>query len=68
MATKIVLSLLVSLHAVKDIVKITSTPIYYLSGNLSPKELKEIGNVGLDYHFNVFNKNPEWVKEAHDLD
>jgi len=57
-----------SLHAVKDIVKKSpSTPIYYLSGNLSPKELKEIGNVGLDYHFNVFNKNPEWVKEAHDL-
>lgn len=39
----------------------------YLNGELSPKELKEIGVSGLDYHYKVFYKNPEWIQEAKDL-
>ena len=46
---------------------VVSTPVYYLNGELSPKELKELGAAGLDYHMGVIKKHPEWIKEAHDL-
>ena len=41
--------------------------VYYLDGNLSPKELKELGCAGPDYHYTVFRKHPEWIQECHDL-
>ena len=40
---------------------------FSLNGELSPKELKELGAAGLDYHMGVIKKHPEWIKEAHDL-
>ncbi|MDA3613427.1 glycerophosphodiester phosphodiesterase family protein [Polluticaenibacter yanchengensis] len=36
----------------------------YLNGDKTPRELKEAGIKGLDYHYNVYKKNPEWIKEA----
>lgn len=36
----------------------------YLNGELSPGQLKQDGISGLDYHFNVFKKNPGWIVEA----
>lgn len=41
--------------------------VYYLNGDLSPKQLKAMGMAGLDYHYKVLQAHPEWVKEAHDL-
>lgn len=41
--------------------------VYYLNGDLSPKVMKEIGASGIDYQHSVILKNPEWVKQAHDL-
>jgi len=41
--------------------------VEYLSGSKTPAELKEMGINGLDYHYTVFDKHPEWIKEAHDL-
>jgi glycerophosphoryl diester phosphodiesterase len=38
--------------------------VVYLNGDLSPREAKEKGFVGLDYHYSVFQKNPNWIKEA----
>lgn len=40
--------------------------IEYLSGNESPKQLKEWGINGIDYNQNVLFKNPYLVKESHD--
>ena len=28
---------------------------------------KEWGCAGPDYHFSVFKRHPEWIKESHDL-
>jgi len=58
-----------SLHAVKEFIRLApqGTPVYYLEGNLTPAELKEIGCAGPDYHFSVFKKNPEWIKQCHEL-
>lgn len=42
-------------------------PVYYLNGDLSPRVIKAMGAAGIDYHFNVLIKNPNWVKESHDL-
>lgn len=58
-----------SLHAVKEFIRLApaNTPVFYLNGDLSPKELKEIGCTGPDYHYNVFRRHPEWIKQSHDL-
>lgn len=58
-----------SLHALKEFIRLApaGTPIFYLNGELSPKELKELGAAGLDYHMGMIKKHPEWIKEAHDL-
>lgn len=58
-----------SLHATKEFFRLApeGTPVYYLDGNLSPKELKELGCAGPDYHYTVFRKHPEWIRECHDL-
>ncbi len=41
--------------------------VQYLNGDLSPAQLHAEGINGLDYHYSVFYKHPEWVKEAQDL-
>lgn len=41
--------------------------IQYLNGDKSPAELKKDGIRGADYHYSVFQKHPEWIKEAKDL-
>ena len=41
--------------------------VYYLSGNLAPKFMKQIGAAGIDYNVGVIKKNPQWVAECHDL-
>lgn len=58
-----------SRHAAKEFIRLApkGTPVYYLEGDLSPKELKEWGCAGPDYHFSIFRKHPEWIKESHDL-
>lgn len=58
-----------SLHATKEFIRLApaGTPVFYLNGDLSPKELKEIGCAGADYHLGVFRKHPEWIEELHKL-
>jgi glycerophosphoryl diester phosphodiesterase len=41
--------------------------VAYLNGDKTPKELKDADFYGLDYNINVMRKNPQWIKEAHDL-
>ncbi len=41
--------------------------VAYLNGDKTPKEAKEAGYSGLDYHFSAYEKNPKWIKEAHDI-
>lgn len=55
-----------SLHATKEFIRLApkGTPVYYLNGDLSPKELKAIGCAGPDYNLNVFKKNPDWLAEC----
>jgi glycerophosphoryl diester phosphodiesterase len=38
--------------------------VYYLSGDLSPAELKTLGYAGLDYHYDVMKEHPQWFREA----
>lgn len=40
------------------------TSLQYLEGNKSPKEVKADNISGVDYHYSVFQKHPEWIKEA----
>ena len=41
--------------------------VEYLGGEIAPAELHEKGINGIDYHYSVFDKHPEWVAEAHEL-
>lgn len=41
--------------------------VQYLEGDIAPSVLHAEGINGIDYHYSVFYKHPEWVKEAHDL-
>ncbi|GGF14133.1 glycerophosphoryl diester phosphodiesterase [Flavobacterium limi] len=40
--------------------------LQYLEGNKSPKEVKADHINGIDYHYSVFKKHPEWIQEAKD--
>ncbi|MDR7212605.1 glycerophosphodiester phosphodiesterase family protein [Flavobacterium piscis] len=42
----------------------SKTSLQYLEGNKSPKEVKLDQISGVDYHYSVFQKHPEWIKEA----
>jgi glycerophosphoryl diester phosphodiesterase len=54
-----------NLDAGKELIRLApDAEVYYLNGELSPKELKELGFAGLDYHFDMMKKNPQWFKEA----
>lgn len=57
-----------SLTAGKELIRLDpQAKVAYLNGELSPRQLKELGFSGLDYHYNVMKKNPGWFKEAKDL-
>ncbi|MCC9074209.1 glycerophosphodiester phosphodiesterase [Flavobacterium sp. F-65] len=44
----------------------SKTTLQYLEGNKSPKEVKLDNITGVDYHYSVFRKYPNWIKEAKD--
>jgi glycerophosphoryl diester phosphodiesterase len=60
-----------SMNACKTLLQVKAgAPIAYLAGKegaIAPAELKKIGLSGLDYHYSVVIKHPEWIAEAHSL-
>lgn len=57
-----------SLEAAKELIRVApKAKVFYLNGDLSPKELKDLGFYGLDYHYKVMQKNPQWFDEAKEL-
>ncbi len=58
-----------SQHATREFIRLApkGTPVYYLEGDLNPKQLKEMGCSGADYHLGVFKEHPEWIDECHQL-
>lgn len=57
-----------SLEACKQLARLMpECRVQYLSGKIPPKELKEMGIMGLDYHYSQIQKNPQWIEEAHKL-
>ncbi|MDR1456063.1 MAG: glycerophosphodiester phosphodiesterase [Tannerella sp.] len=54
-----------NLDAGKEFIRLApEADVYYLNGELSPGELKALGFAGLDYHYGVMQKNPQWFREA----
>ena len=45
--------------------QLPESKVAYLNGDLSPMEVKKLGLTGIDYHYDVFNKHPEWLDEAY---
>lgn len=54
-----------SLHAMKEFIRLApaGTSVFYLNGELSPKELKDLGAAGLDYHMGVIKNIPNGSKK-----
>ncbi len=56
------------LHFVQQVKRLApDAPVFYLNGDLEPKELSAMNLAGPDYRYTVLFNRPEWVKEAHDL-
>lgn len=55
-----------SRNAFDKFVAQTDRPVMFLT-SVAPDVLKQIGGTGADYHINTFKKNPEWIKQLHDL-
>lgn len=52
----------------KKIVELdTTAKTQCLNGSKAPQVLKEDGIWGLDYHINIYKKNPDWIKSAKEL-
>jgi glycerophosphoryl diester phosphodiesterase len=45
----------------------TKAHLQYLNGEKSPQELNADQINGLDYHYSVYKKNPEWIEQAKKL-
>lgn len=57
-----------SLDAGKELIRLApKAKVAYLNGELSPRELKDLGFAGLDYQFNVLRQHPDWIPEAKKL-
>jgi beta-glucanase (GH16 family)/glycerophosphoryl diester phosphodiesterase len=41
-----------------------SANVQYLNGDKMPKQLKNDGIKGADYHYSVFQKHPDWIQSA----
>lgn len=41
--------------------------VAYLSNKMTPRQVKERGYTGVDFHYSQFQKNPLWVRECHEL-
>lgn len=49
---------------VKAIATDPKANVAYLNGDKSPKELKEAGFFGFDYHISLLRRMPQWIAEA----
>lgn len=54
-----------SMNICKELIRrAPAVHVSYLRGEVSPADLKILGFSGLDYHYKVFDKHPEWIQEA----
>lgn len=58
-----------SLEGMKELIKRApaGTEVYYLNGELTPQQLKEMGAAGMDYNSSVVLKHRDWVDQCHKL-
>lgn len=57
-----------SLNVCEQLVKLApDSEVSYLNGELSPREIKDKGLTGIDYHTSVYRKHPEWAAQAKEL-
>lgn len=43
------------------------TPVYYLTGNYIPEQIKYMGGAGIDYHFSILKNHPDFITRSHEL-
>ena len=57
-----------SLDVCKEILRLQPTAIVaYLSGDLAPQALFDLGIAGIDYNLGVIRNNKPWITQAQDL-
>ncbi|MDE6577717.1 MAG: glycerophosphodiester phosphodiesterase [Muribaculaceae bacterium] len=54
-----------SLFACKELHRLSpETPVYYLEGDLTPEEVKDLGFAGIDYSYKTISNHPDWIERA----
>lgn len=57
-----------SMHACEEIVKHNpNARVYYLGSDVAPDIIKKKGFAGIDYYGGAILKNPDWIKQTHNL-
>ncbi len=58
-----------SYNAFKRFIKQAPAPaeVYYLTGELTPDQIKALGGHGIDYSLGTMRRHPEWIDRAHEL-
>ena len=57
-----------SMHACEELMKLNpQARVYYLGSDVAPEVIKQKGFAGIDYYGGAILKNPNWIKESHDL-
>ena len=57
-----------SMHACEELVKLNpQARVYYLGSDVAPEVIKQKGFAGIDYYGGALLKNPNWIKESHDM-
>lgn len=57
-----------SMNICKELVRRQPTArVFYLGSDVTPADVKALGFSGIDYYYKVFDKHPEWIREAQSL-
>lgn len=57
-----------SLECCKELHRLDpAAKVAYLTGELNPQQIKDLGLTGIDYHIKVLRDHPDWVKQCHQL-
>jgi glycerophosphoryl diester phosphodiesterase len=47
--------------------QLPNNKVFYLNGDKTPAEIKDLKLDGIDYDIKVLREHPDWIKEAHNL-
>ncbi len=53
-----------SMNICEEFAKVTESPVSYLNGEVAPNHITQNGIDGVDYYYEVYSVEPNWIAEA----